>query len=441
MGDSILGLLVTISADPSKAQEAITQFEQATGTSFERASGAPKALDTALLSNRESVRLLSEEMGVHLPRAVSGAVAEMIPAISAVGPVLLGAFAVEEMPKLVGSISAAMQSWAGFGEAERKAMDAAIKDTEKLYGQVLSVEHELELMGKTQAAQAALRAKWAADEAEDALKPALAAEEKQRNIEKEIATQKTLYDINNTKAVILLNLEDKLKVAQTEAAKAREAWTLKDLEAFKAQKQAAEAALAAQVKIAKATPQGPDYFSRIFGTAQQLGTYAVAIDGVTKAIDVDVKSINLWANELKYPIQELPILKNDFAALIPFMTEATARTSALAAAKRMLTTATEGMLGTLNQELEANRKISAAMRAALAQELEALGSYLAKKADMKALEQVAEAISCLAAQDYVGGAEHLAAAAAWGALGAAVSYAGGAVGRSLGGGASGRWWR
>jgi hypothetical protein len=36
-----------------------------------------------------------------------------------------------------------------------------------------------------------------------------------------------------------------------------------------------------------------------FGTGQQLGTYAVAIDGMTKAIDVDVESINLWENSLK----------------------------------------------------------------------------------------------------------------------------------------------
>ncbi|HMD86550.1 MAG TPA: hypothetical protein VKO18_17830 [Terriglobia bacterium] len=38
---------------------------------------------------------------------------------------------------------------------------------------------------------------------------------------------------------------------------------------------------------------------QIFGSGQQLGTYAVGIDGMTKAIDVDVESINLWANSLK----------------------------------------------------------------------------------------------------------------------------------------------
>ena len=61
---SILGLLLEIDADPSKASEALEKFEKSTGKSFEKAAAGTKPLDTALLSNRESVRLLSEEMGV-----------------------------------------------------------------------------------------------------------------------------------------------------------------------------------------------------------------------------------------------------------------------------------------------------------------------------------------------------------------------------------------
>ncbi len=64
MANSVLGLLFEINADPSKAADALQQFEQSTGKSFERAAAGTKPLDTSLLNNRESVRLLSEEMGV-----------------------------------------------------------------------------------------------------------------------------------------------------------------------------------------------------------------------------------------------------------------------------------------------------------------------------------------------------------------------------------------
>ena len=52
--------------------------------------------DKSLLSNRESARLLSEEMGIHLPRAVTGAIAEMMPAIGGLGGAFLGVFAIEK---------------------------------------------------------------------------------------------------------------------------------------------------------------------------------------------------------------------------------------------------------------------------------------------------------------------------------------------------------
>src|ERR1039458_1538987 len=96
---SFLGLLLQINADPSQAQATIEQFEQATGRSFDKAAGATKPLNDSLLSNRESVRLLSEEMGVHLLRAVSSAISEMLPAIGSLGTALLGVFAVEQVSK------------------------------------------------------------------------------------------------------------------------------------------------------------------------------------------------------------------------------------------------------------------------------------------------------------------------------------------------------
>jgi hypothetical protein len=94
-----LGLLFQIDADPSKAQEAIANFEASTGKSLEKATSAAKPFDDALLSNRENARLLSEELGVHLPRAVTSAFGKMLPEIAGLGTALLGVFAVEEAVK------------------------------------------------------------------------------------------------------------------------------------------------------------------------------------------------------------------------------------------------------------------------------------------------------------------------------------------------------
>ena len=56
-----------------------------------------KASDESLLSARESTRLFGEEIGVHVPRAVSSAIAEMVPGINMLGGALLGVFAAKEL--------------------------------------------------------------------------------------------------------------------------------------------------------------------------------------------------------------------------------------------------------------------------------------------------------------------------------------------------------
>lgn len=236
---NILGLLFEISADPSKAQEALDKFSAATGKSFTQTSEGAKRFNDSLLSGRESARLLSEELGLHLPRAVSGAVAEMIPAISSLGPIMLGAFAVMEIPKLVSGIRDAVQSWEGFGKAEQAAMKQAVKDTAALYGEVLSVEHELDAFGKSQAEQQALKARWAGEDADRALKTLQGAENKVREIKAEIAeAQKGAGAFAAGAGSAFLG---ELKVAQAQVDKLRESWKLADEQALLAQKRAAEA--------------------------------------------------------------------------------------------------------------------------------------------------------------------------------------------------------
>ncbi len=85
------------------------------------------------------------------------------------------------------------------------------------------------------------------------------------------------------------------------------------------------------------------------------------------------------------------------------------------------------VMSALNRELEAHRKLSDGLRAAYQQALKELASYLAKEAEMKAMEQVAMAAADFATMNFLGGAEHLAAAAAWEALGAGISAAAGAI--------------
>jgi hypothetical protein len=85
------------------------------------------------------------------------------------------------------------------------------------------------------------------------------------------------------------------------------------------------------------------------------------------------------------------------------------------------------VMSALNRELQAYSKLGEGVRGVYQQALRELASYLAKEAELKAAEQVAMALSDFASFNFVGGAEHMAAAVAWEALGAGVSAGGGAV--------------
>ncbi len=159
MAESILGLLFEINADPSKAQDALQKFEQATGKSFEKAAAGTKPLDTSLLNNRESVRLLGEEMGVHLPRAVSGALAEMLPGIKAIGPALLGVFALAEIPKFIEGVKDAATALGGYTEAVRKAEKADIDASASALIHFTTIAQGTILIAQTNQALANLAAK------------------------------------------------------------------------------------------------------------------------------------------------------------------------------------------------------------------------------------------------------------------------------------------
>jgi hypothetical protein len=98
-----VGLILNLGLDSSGIDPGLNDAEKALGglakKTGEQFADAGKKTDDALLSNRETARLLSEELGVHLPRAVTSALSEMLPGIGGLGTALLGVFAVEEVVK------------------------------------------------------------------------------------------------------------------------------------------------------------------------------------------------------------------------------------------------------------------------------------------------------------------------------------------------------
>lgn len=85
-----------------------------------------------LLNNTQSVRLLASEFGVALPRAVSSAVSQMIPAINMIGPALVGAFAVEEVWKFGKAAYDMMHELQGETKELAEDWKAVIKEQQKL---------------------------------------------------------------------------------------------------------------------------------------------------------------------------------------------------------------------------------------------------------------------------------------------------------------------
>jgi len=85
--------------------------------------------DRGILSNRESTRLLTEELGIHLPRAVTSGIAEMLPAIGNLGGALLAAFAVREVIEFGEKIRDAAKEASGMTVAATQMADAVKANT------------------------------------------------------------------------------------------------------------------------------------------------------------------------------------------------------------------------------------------------------------------------------------------------------------------------
>jgi hypothetical protein len=150
-----------IDADPSKADQLVLEFAQRTGESIglveaqmreynrsmnaaydeavqrarglgdELGAGVRAGADEAsegILSARQSTMLLGQEFGLHLPRAVSSAVAEMLPEIAGLGTGLLAVFAVEEVVKFAAKIHKLADEFNGVADAAQELKLAEKED-------------------------------------------------------------------------------------------------------------------------------------------------------------------------------------------------------------------------------------------------------------------------------------------------------------------------
>ena len=142
---NLLSLLFEINADPSQAEAALKRFEATTGSSIAKvtdaAAVAGKTFDTQMTpalqrttagtqQAQAAALVLEQQMGVHLPRSITGMLAHS----SLIGPALTAAFApaaiilfAENFPKLIHGIQDAADTIGGFGKDAKKAFEEIIK--------------------------------------------------------------------------------------------------------------------------------------------------------------------------------------------------------------------------------------------------------------------------------------------------------------------------
>jgi hypothetical protein len=162
MGDGNLGLTFSIDADPSAAEAALKGFQSTSQTvladfkgysdaAFARATTATKPFQDALLNQHQTVHLLAEEMGVHLPRAVVSGISEMLPNIASLGTVLLGVFALDMVVKFGEKVHKIAEEFDGVAAAEKRAGEIE-KENLSFLEKAVEGNRKL-LMGELQRAQ------------------------------------------------------------------------------------------------------------------------------------------------------------------------------------------------------------------------------------------------------------------------------------------------
>jgi hypothetical protein len=152
MGDAGVGLVLGLGVDPAAGNAGIQSFGatldslgESSKVSLDKVAEATQPFEKSLLTNRESVRLLTEELGIHMPRAVTSAISEMLPAIGGLGGAFLAAFAIEQIPKLIRGIHDAADEMAGFGKEAKKAFEDVIAESDKAITHFKTIKEGIKL--------------------------------------------------------------------------------------------------------------------------------------------------------------------------------------------------------------------------------------------------------------------------------------------------------
>jgi len=141
MGDnSTLGLLFEISADPTKAQAALSQFQAQTQASTAVAAQATEDFgrrsSQSVSESSHAARLLAEDMGLHLPRAITSSIAQMeafraVASVAFQGAIVF--YFVEQLVKLVSKTKDAEQAMGDFGKAAKEALQEITAEGAKVF--------------------------------------------------------------------------------------------------------------------------------------------------------------------------------------------------------------------------------------------------------------------------------------------------------------------
>ena len=472
MGD--IGIIIGLGLDPSGAEAGISQAEadlQGFGKSAKSVGendlpavgkGAQEAfgeVDRGLLNSHQSVHLLAEEMGIHLPSVVTSAVSEMLPQIANLGGALLAAFAAKEIYEFGKKIAAAAKEASGATEALLLMADAvkennqAIEDYAKTSSRAAQRElKEINVRIATWTAALEARRQYFANEnaLTYGLQGFLGEVRKTTEGEKKLADMEKLRD--ELLKILTGDVVKEGKTTKEAEDEKREAWersTDQQYEYVAARRKAAEEEFEGYVRLAleidrmkernAVLREEVDVHLEIANAEFWEAKNLAHQEELHKRLDTQVKMLTQHSRELR---AEWDRLHPTAARMRTELQLLGVDTQQLSARQLEFIGVENQVVGALDKELMAYGFKAKAMKGFFAEELRELASFLTKKAHFKAMEQVAEALGAF--PNFAAMGEHFAAAVAWEALGAGISgLAGSLAGRggALGAGSqSGSGW-
>ena len=299
LGDGNLGLLLTLAMDATEAQQAVADIGKTMPAAFQKVTGqGTEPLNKSLLNTHQSVHLLAEEAGIHLPRAVVGAVSEMLPSIGQLGGALLAVFAVKELYEFEKGLRGIYDDFDRVAGAERVMRDVgrenialidelSRKSAAYALGEVTNTLHRIEVEDAEMRVQEDRQALM-----EDFFGPMAAL------IDKPLGKTKELNDATN-----------KLHADQGAAYKLARILLGDEEKGEKKTSRAAEET----AKLNREWEFGTKHLA-VFGPS--LKQLTVQFDGMTEGIDDDVESLTSWIMGMDHALAVLPMVQQHIQGLI-----------------------------------------------------------------------------------------------------------------------------